>query len=77
MFQYEEYERQDGLKAVKVRLNKFRSLDKMKEANENLSDNVRLLNGNYMSIDDYNEKKEETTNDSIVGIEITPDDLPF
>jgi hypothetical protein len=77
VFQYEEYERQDGLKAVKVRLNKFRSLNKMKEANENLSDNVRLLNGNYMSIDDYNEKKEETTNDSIVGIEITPDDLPF
>lgn len=64
VFQYEEYEKQDGSKAVKVRLNKFRSLEKMKEANENLSDNVRLLNGSYMSIDDYNERKEEkhTTN---------------
>lgn len=62
VFQYEEYEKQDGEKAVKVRLNKFRSLDKMKEANENLSDNVRLLNGSYMSIDDYNERKEEKNN---------------
>ena len=78
VFQYEEYEKQDGSKAVKVRLNKFRSLDKMKEANDNLNDNVRLLNGNYMSIDDYNERtfeKEQTSN--INGIEITPDDLPF
>ena len=78
VFQYEEYEKQDGSKAVKVRLNKFRSLDKMKEANENLSDNVRLLNGNYMSIDDYNERTfEKSENSSINGIEITADDLPF
>ena len=61
VFLYEEYEKQDGSKAVKVRLNKFRSLDKMKEANENLSDSVRLLNGTYMSIDDYNERKETKT----------------
>ena len=59
VFQYEEYEKQDGSKAIKVRLSKFRSLDKMKEANENLSYNVRLLSGTYMSIDDYNERKEE------------------
>lgn len=59
VFQYEEYEKQDGSKAVKVRLNKFRSLDKMKEAQENLSDSIRLLNGSYMSIDDYNERNEE------------------
>ena len=57
VFQYEEYERQDGTKAVKVRLNKFRSLDKIKEIE--VSDNVKLLNGSYMSIDDYYDKKEQ------------------
>ncbi|MBQ7798701.1 MAG: DUF669 domain-containing protein [Clostridia bacterium] len=62
VFQYEEYEKQDGSKAVKVRLSKFRSMDKMQEAKENLSDSVRLLNGSYMSIDDYNEIKEEKNN---------------
>lgn len=57
VFQYEEYERQDGTKGVKVRLSKFRSLDKIKEIE--VSYNVKLLNGSYMSIDDYNEKKEQ------------------
>lgn len=56
VFQYEEYEKQDGSKAVKVRLSKFRSMDKIKEIE--VSDNVKLLNGSYESIDDYNEKKE-------------------
>ena len=57
IFQYEEYKKQDGSKAVKVRLNKFRSLEKIGEIEVN--DSVKLLNGNYMSIDDYYEKKEE------------------
>ena len=80
VFQYEEYERQDGTKAVKVRLNKFRSLDKMKEAIENLSDSVRLLNGTYMSIDDYNEKYEKSTAEEIFGssiVELDSGDMPF
>lgn len=82
VFQYEEYEKQDGSKAVKVRLNKFRSLDKMKEANENLSDSVKLLNGNYMSIDDYNEKENISTTDKLKDmfgdiVEIQSSDLPF
>ena len=64
VFQYEEYEKQDGSKAVKVRLNKFRSMEKIKEINENLSDSVRLLNGTYMSIDDYNERNESKTSNS-------------
>ena len=34
----------------------------MKESQENLSDSVRLLNGSYMPIDDYNEIKEEKSN---------------
>lgn len=58
VFQYEEYEKQDGTKGVKVRLSKFRSLDKMKDIE--VSDNVKLLNGSYMTIDDYNERKEES-----------------
>ena len=79
VFQYEEYEKQDGNKAVKVRLSKFRSLDKMQEAIENLSDSVRLLNGKYMSIDDYNEAKEESNsnpfNDFEDVVEISDDVL--
>ena len=64
IFQYEEYQKLDGSKAVKVRLSKFRSLDKMKESQENLSDSVRLLNGSYMPIDDYNETKTVKNNSS-------------
>ena len=67
IFQYEEYQKLDGSKAVKVRLSKFRSLDKMKESQENLSDSVRLLNGSYMPIDDYNERKEEKSNSNPFG----------
>ena len=77
VFQYEEYEKQDGTKGVKVRLNKFRSLDKMKDIE--VSDNVKLLNNaGYMSIDDYNEKIEnKTSNNESNFIEIGSDDLPF
>ena len=67
VFQYEEYEKQDGSKAVKVRLSKFRSLDKMKESQENLSDSVRLLNGSYISYDEYNETKTEKNNSNLFG----------
>ena len=80
VFQYEEYEKQDGTKAVKVRLNKFRSLDKMK--NIEVSDSVRLLSGSYMTIDDYNEIRENasinTANDLFGDIvEIADSELPF
>ena len=68
VFQYEEYEKQDGTKGVKVRLSKFRSLEKMKDIE--VSDSVRLLNGSYMTIDDYNERKEEN-NDPFKGFEDT------
>lgn len=80
VYQYEEYEKQDGSRAVKVRLSKFRSLDKMKESNENLNDSVRLLNGSYMSIDDYNEKNEKSTAEEIFGSSIVETDngnFPF
>ena len=78
VYQYEEYEKQDGKKAVKVRLNKFRSLEKMKDIE--VSDSVRMLNGSYMSIDDYNERKEDKK-DAYVDfgdvVEISDDDLAF
>lgn len=78
VFQYEEYERQDGTRGVKVRLNKFRSMDKIKEIEVN--DSVRLLNGTYMSIDDYNEKYEKSTAEEIFGssiVELDSGDMPF
>lgn len=78
VFQYEEYKRQDGSRGVKVRLNKFRSLDKMKEIE--VSDSVRMLNGSYMDIDDYNEKNEKSTAEEIFGssiVETDNGDFPF
>ena len=78
VYQYEEYEKQDGTKAVKVRLNKFRSLDKMKDIEVSYS--VKLLNGSYMDIDDYNEKKENATAEEIFGksiVETDSGELPF
>ena len=75
VFQYEEYENQEGKKGVKVRLNKFRSLDKMKDID--VSYNVKLLDGSYMSIDDYNERKEEATTPFNNLVETTDDDMPF
>ena len=78
VFQYEEYEKQDGSRGVKVRLNKFRSLDKIKEIE--VSDNVRMLNGSYMSIDDYNERHEKSTAEEIFGssiVETDNGDFPF
>lgn len=66
VYQYEEYEKQDGTKGIKTRLNQFRSIDKINEVNNNfrIKDNVKLLNGNYMSIDDYNERQENKNNNS-------------
>ena len=78
VFLYEEYKKQDGTKAVKVRLNKFRSLEKMKDIE--VSDSVRMLDGSYMSIDDYNERKEDKKDayaDFGDVVEISDDELAF
>lgn len=75
VFQYEEYEKQDGTRNVKVRLNKFRSMDKIKEVE--VSDSVRLLDGSYLPIDEYNEVKASKTNSNPNEIEITDELLPF
>ena len=75
VFQYEEYENQEGKKGVKVRLSKFRSLDKIKDIEVSYS--VKLLNGSYMDIDDYNEQKNDSTNPFEDKMEVTNDDTDF
>ena len=77
VFQYEQYEKQDGSKALKVRLTKFRSLDKLKEIE--VSDSIKMLDGSYKSYDDYMESQERKA-ENIFGenlVEISSDDLPF
>ena len=75
VFQYEEYEKQDGTKGIKVRLSKFRSLDKLKDIE--VSDSIKLLDGSYVSYDDYMERKEDKFADFKDCVEINPDSLPF
>ena len=77
VFQYEQYEKQDGTKALKVRLTKFRSLDKLGEIE--VSDSIKMLDGTYTSYDDYMEFVENKANE-IFGkdiVEISNDQLPF
>lgn len=77
VFQYEQYEKQDGTKALKVRLTKFRSLDKLGKIE--VSDSVKMLDGTYKSYDDYMEFVESKANE-IFGkdiVEISNDQLPF
>ena len=75
VFQYEEYEKQDGTRGIKVRLNKFRSLDKLKDIE--VSDSIKMLDGSYVSYDDYMERKEDKFADFKDCVEINPDSLPF
>ena len=75
VFQYEEYEKQDGTKGVKVRLSKFRSLDKMKDIE--VSDSVKLLDGTYVEYENYTKKEESNDPFKDFGntVEITDDIL--
>lgn len=79
VFQYEQYEKQDGTKALKVRLTKFRSLDKLGKIE--VSDSVKLLDGSYVEYENYMKKNEnKTTSAEEVfgnGVTITGQDLPF
>ena len=76
VFQYEQYKKQDGTKALKVRLTKFRSLDKLKEIE--VSDSIKMLDGTYTSYEDYMKKVEEKKpfSDFENIVEFT-DELPF
>ena len=75
VFQYEEYEKQDGTRGIKVRLSKFRSLDKLKDIE--VSDSIKMLDGSYVSYDDYMERKEDKFADFKDCVEINECDLPF
>ena len=79
VFQYEEYEKQDGTKGIKVRLSKFRSLDKLKDIE--VSDSIKMLDGSYVDYDDYMERKENLSskiNDLFGEVpEVNSDQLPF
>ncbi len=77
VFQYEQYEKQDGTKALKVRLNKFRSLDKLGEIE--VSDSVKLLDGSYVEYENYMKKNENKANEIFRKdiVEISNDQLPF
>ena len=72
VFQYEEYEKQDGTKGIKVRLSKFRSLDKLKDIE--VSDNIRKLDGSYVTYEEYMESKEDNKTNEF---EVAQTDLPF
>ena len=73
VFQYEEYEKQDGTRGIKVRLTKFRSLEKLKEIE--VSDSIKLLDGSYVEYEDY--MKNNGNSNSSDEIEVTNDMLPF
>ena len=75
VFQYEEYEKQDGTKGIKVRLSKFRSLDKLKDIE--VSDSVKLLDGTYVDYEEYIERQDNPLSDFKNEMEISDDALPF
>lgn len=79
VFQYEEYEKQDGTKGIKVRLTKFRSLDKLEDIE--VSDSVKLLDGTYVEYDEYIKKNDnlnpQKMKDMFGDIIVETSDLPF
>lgn len=76
IYQYEEYEKQDGTKGVKVRLNKFRSIDKIKEIE--VSNSVKLLDGSYVDYEEYKNNKAVATAEEVFGSSIVETDaMPF
>lgn len=79
IYRYEEYEKQDGTKAIKTKLNQFRSVDKVNEFNDDYTkvESVKLLNGSYMSCDDYYERQEMKESSDSVEIVLDNDSLPF
>ena len=78
VYKYEEYEKQDGSKAVKTKLSQFRSIDKLDQVNQNKNINeVKLLNGNYVSYDEYNKGQNVDVDLGSNYVEISDDQLPF
>ena len=78
VFQYEEYEKQDGTKGIKVRLSKFRSLDKIKDIE--VKNSVKKLDNSYVDYEEYiNSKNSSNEPFSDFGniVEVSAEDLPF
>ena len=76
VFQYEQYEKQDGTKALKVRLTKFRSLDKLGEIE--VSDSVKMLDGTYVDYEEYTKSSADKAKDLFgSSVEVSSDELPF
>ena len=76
VFQYEEYEKQDGTKGIKVRLSKFRSLDKLGKIE--VSDSVKLLDNTYVDYEEYTKSSADKAKDLFgSSVEISSDSLPF
>lgn len=76
VFQYEQYKKQDGTKALKVRLTKFRSLDKLGEIE--VSDSIKMLDGTYVDYEEYTKSSADKAKDLFgSSVEISSEDLPF
>ena len=76
IFGQEEYTSQDGTTKLATKLNQFRSIDKVDNAQ---IPKVKLLDGSYVTYDDYMESQEKKA-ENIFGenlVEISSDDLPF
>ena len=74
IFGQEEYTSQDGTTKLATKLNQFRSIDKV----DNVQiPKVKLLDGSYVSYDDYMERKEDKFADFKDSVEINECDLPF
>ena len=74
VFGMEEYISQDGTTKLATKLNQFRSIDKV----DNIKiPKVKMLDGSYVSYDDYMERKEDKFADFKDCVEINPDSLPF
>ena len=79
VFGQEEYTSQDGTTKLATKLNQFRSIDKV----DNVQiPKIKLLDGSYISYDDYNERLENEDNkklESIFGKDTNEEiqDLPF
>ena len=74
VFGMEEYLNQEGKLKTVNKLREFRSIDKV----DNIKiPKVKLLDGSYVSYDDYIERKEDKFADFKDCVEINESDLPF
>ena len=74
VFGQEEYISQDGTTKLATKLREFRSIDKV----DNIKiPKVKMLDGSYVSYDDYMQRKEDKFADFKDCVEINPDSLPF